>query len=153
MSTARNPWVDFVCGHSITVVRRDAIAKVRVRFPLSAPDFCAGITQLVECQISTLNVAGSFPVARSSLKCDHRTMVSPAASQAVHRGPIPLDRRGELFELVMEPVLKTGGCKKPWGFESLTLRHLQRRVISHLNIFTNRMHKEAHCFSCGRNCA
>ena len=42
-------------------------------------------------------------------------MVSPAASQAVHRGPIPLDRRGELFELVMEPVLKTGGCKSLGG--------------------------------------
>lgn len=42
-------------------------------------------------------------------------MVSPAASQAVHRGSIPLDRRGELFELVMEPVLKTGGCKSLGG--------------------------------------
>ena len=63
-------------------------------------------------------------------------MVSPAASQAVHRGPIPLDRRGELFELVMEPVLKTGGCKSLGGSnpslsaifntENLSSQHLHR---------------------------
>ena len=28
--------------------------------------FCAGVTQLAECQLPKLNVAGSNPVARSS---------------------------------------------------------------------------------------
>ena len=33
---------------------------------------CAGIAQLVECQLPKLNVAGSSPVARSRTKADGR---------------------------------------------------------------------------------
>ena len=50
----------------------------------------AGVTQLVECDLAKVDVAGSNPVSRSNLCLSNRAGFWPAASERLHSQSNPL---------------------------------------------------------------